>query len=607
MNGTDRFLAAIDAGVLLGDGALGTALFARGAVPTQGVERLNLLAPALVADLHREYVAAGSRVIETNTYAANRLRLTALGAESQLAEIILAGVRLAREAATPDVFVAGAVGPLPHGADEELSSADRTASYAEQLALLVEGGVDLLLLESFTQLDELVHAITIARSLWEGPIVAQMAFDLGGDTPDGETAETMARRCLAAGAQVIGANCGYGAPAILQAIMGMEACGAPMSAYLNAGVAEIVEGRRYYQATPEYLAMRARDLAAHGVCLIGGCCGTEPATIRAMAQALQAAPTAAPVRITPRPAVPTQEDAPAALAAGTIPPVIVELDPPLHVDVAPVLAAARQLHAAGVSAITVADNPLASPRVDAVTLAGMIHHATGAEVIPHLTGRDRNRLALQSTIMGAHVLGLRSLLCITGDPVRLCQETNTAGVFDVTSVGLVRMVREFNTGQRMHGGHSTAFRIGVAVNPNVRNLAGQIDKLLRKIDAGATFALTQPVFEVARAEQLAAALAAADIHIPVYLGIFPLLSARNAEYLHNEVPGIVIPDEVRARLHAEPDTAAQRAEGVNIARELIRACAPHTTGWYFVTPRNHVSLVLPLIEEAQAVACVSPG
>ncbi len=599
MNKSEQFLQAISSGVLLGDGAMGTALFARGAIPTHGVERLNVLAPSLVAELHRAYIAAGSRVIETNTFAANRPRLAALGAEVQLADIIQAGVRLAREAAGAAVFVAGAVGPLPHREQEDGASTVRASNYTELIALLLEGGVDLLLLESFTQLDDLVSVITLARALWSGPIVAQMAFDLDGTASDGETAETVARRCLDAGAQVVGANCGYGAPAVLNAIARMQACGAPLSAYLNAGVPEVVEGRRCYQATPDYLAMRARDLVAQGVRLIGGCCGTDPATIWAMALALQAAPTVTPVRLTPRVAMPAVVEAAVTAPAVAAPPVIVELDPPLHVEVAPVLEAARQLHAAGVSAITVADNPLASPRLDAVMLAGLIHHVTGAAVIPHLTGRDRNRLALQSTIMGAHVLGLRGLLCITGDPVRLCQETNTSGVFDVTSVGLVRLVQEFNAGQRMLGAHSTAFRIGVAVNPNVRNLVGQIDKLLRKIEAGAAFALTQPIFDIARAEQFAAALDAADIRIPIYLGVYPLFSARNAEYLHNEVPGMVIPDALRARLQAQPTPDAQRKEGVRIACELIRQYTPHATGWYFVTPRNRVAMVLPLLQEVQ--------
>lgn len=599
MSKGQRFLDEIQNRVLVGDGATGTALFARGAEPDQGVERLNFLNPDLVLGLHREYIDAGSQVIETNTYAANRLHLARYGAEEDVREIILAGVRLARQAAGDAVYVAGAVGPLPTIDGEPASKLVRTALFAEQLNALLEGGVDILLLESFGALDELLDAIMVARSMSDAPIIAQMAFEAGGLAYDGNSADVVAERCLAAGANMVGANCGYGVPSIVQAIKRMSIIGAPMSAFMNAGFPEQVEGRQFYLATPEYLAGRACQLAELGVRLIGGCCGTEPATIRAIAQAL-----AEPARVlhtihTPEPrTIPIHHDKklPSTLTSSGF-PILVELDPPTNVDVAPLMDAAVALKEAGATAITVADNPLASVRLDSVTLASLIQNSSGIATVPHLTGRDRNRIALQSTIMAAYVQGIRSLLGITGDPIRMCSEPNTSGVFDVTSIGLVNLISEFNAG--LMTSEQTGFSIGVAVNPNVRSLSGQINKLGRKAEAGANFALTQPIFEFERLEMLKEALKEANIDIPIYIGVLPLLSSRNAEFLHNEVPGIMIPDQVRERIARYENPQDQRAVGIEVASELVEQFAPHVDGFYFITPRNKVEAVLPLLKVAQ--------
>lgn len=595
-----QFLDEVHQRVLIGDGAIGTALFARGATPDTGVERLNLLAPELVLQLHQDYVAAGSRVLETNTFSANRTHLTRYGAGDQVREIVLAGVALARKAATADVYVAGSVGPLATVDGEPVEGAQRTALFAEQISSLIEGGVDLLMFESFVELDELVSALTIARSLTTLPIVAQMAFNQHAVTAGGNTALAMAQRCRQAGADIVGANCGYGAISIHNAIAQMAAADLPMSAYMNAGFPEEVEGRLFYLATVNYLAQRARDLVALGVRLVGGCCGTGPDTIRAIAQAVpQQQQRSYAVRLSEAtPEVTLRQETPLV----TPPPaVLVEIDPPTTLDVTPVVEAAQALTAAGVTGLTIADNPLASIRVDTLTVAGIVQHATGVPVIPHLTGRDRNRIALQATIMGAHVVGIRSILCVTGDPIRFCQDPNTSGVFDVTSVGLVHLVADCNAGRRIAGDSRTAFTIGVAVNPNVRTLSGQIDKLRRKVEAGAHFALTQPIFEIERLEQFLAALADANITIPMRIGILPLLSARNAEFLHNEVPGMRIPDEIRERLARYETVADQRAAGIEIACNLVQRFTPLVSGFYFMAPRNRVECVLPLIAEAKAL------
>jgi homocysteine S-methyltransferase len=279
--------------------------------------------------------------------------------------------------------------------------------------------------------------------------------------------------------------------------------------------------------------------------------------------------------------------------------ILVEVDPPTSLDVAPVISAAKSLKKAGASAITIADNPLASVRVDTLTVSAMVQQKAGIPVIPHLTGRDRNRIAIQSTIMGAHVLGIRSLLCVTGDPVRMCEEPNTSGVFDVNSVGLVRLVNAFNAGERMGRDCQTAFSVGVALNPNVRSIAGQMVKLKKKVDAGAHFALTQPVFSLERLDMLESAMEDAGIDIPVYVGILPLTSLRNADFLHNEVPGIYIPEDVREALSRYTSVADQRAAGVEIAARMIREAAPRAHGFYIITPRNRADVVIPLISAAR--------
>ena len=280
---------------------------------------------------------------------------------------------------------------------------------------------------------------------------------------------------------------------------------------------------------------------------------------------------------------------------------LVELDPPRNLDIALLLESARRLKAAGVAGITLADNPLASVRVDVLAMAGIIRRETGLHVVPHLTGRDRNRIALQSAIMGAHLIGIRSLLCVTGDPVRMYHETNTSGVFDVTSIGLVKLVAEFNAGKRLDGGERTAFSIGVALNPNVRAIAGQVQRLARKIEAGAQFALTQPVFDIDRADMLREALDRAGIDIPIYLGVMPLTSAKNANFLHFEVPGIAIPDALRERLASLESVADQRAAASDAAIELIERAAAGAHGFYIITPRNKAEYVLPLVEAANRV------
>ncbi|MDD3927666.1 MAG: bifunctional homocysteine S-methyltransferase/methylenetetrahydrofolate reductase, partial [bacterium] len=532
-------------------------------------------------------------------------------------------------------YVAGSVGPLPAVEGEAINPDCRREVFREQIGILIEGGVDLLILESFYDLPEMLVALSVAHGLSDLPVVAQMAFEAGGRLSGGEEAGEVLRRCKAAGADIVGANCGYGIPSIAAAVRGMSGCGVPLSAYVNAGFPEQVEGRQLYLADPGYLARRAADLVGLGVRLIGGCCGTGPETIRAIADAVDRhkgnellGPFACQAqrhkgteaqRVQGRLQVgheelesvskPALKDSAVMIqdTFATVPersfmetaafPLLVELDPPDDLDMDAYAGNVEALKQGGATAVTVADNPMAAVHPDSVSVAGLLQQRTGLPVLPHLCGRDRNRLALQSAVMGAHLLGVRALLCVTGDPIRMCNEPNTSGVFDLNSISLVRLAAEFNAGH-LKGDAGTAFSIGVALNPNVRSLSGQISKLRRKAEAGAQFALTQPLFEERVFDALQQALAEENLNIPVYIGILPLVSSRNAEFLHNEVPGISIPDEVRQRMSAYEKSSDQCAAGMEMMSDLIAKLTPRVDGFYFITPRSRIDLVLPLMSLA---------
>lgn len=590
------FLDELRAGIVLGDGAIGTALFSRGAPLRSCIERLNIVSPDMVETLHRDYIKAGSRVIETNTFGANRLNLERYGLADRIGEIIENGVTIARKAAGT-AWVAGSIGPLPPVDGEPLEKRGLCAVFEEVIASLVDNGVDILLFETFTDPVQLANAVRLARSMTEAPIVAQMAVETGGRLPGGADIRFFADAVLEAGADVIGANCGAGVPAVRDAARRLLTYGVPVSAYMNAGFAERIEDRTLFVAPGDYLASTAVDLARLGVRLIGGCCGTSPETIRAMAKALSGVTVAVEepeikIEVAPRPPAVMVTIEPPSVPRG----ILVELDPPKTLDIAPLIKAAEELKDVGIASITLADNPLASVRVDTLAAAGEIMRKTGLPVMPHLTGRDRNRIALQSFIMGAHVLGVKSLLCVTGDPVRMYNETNTSGVFDLTSIGLVKLVAEFNAGLRSGDGAATSFSIAVALNPNVRGIQSQVGKLVRKIEAGAHFALTQPIFDTERLDALLESIDKNGVSFPIFAGVMPLMSARNAEFLHNEVPGIYIPEEYRDRMKRYDKPEDQKKAGIEIALDIARYAAERMHGLYLMTPRNKTSFVIPVIE-----------
>jgi methionine synthase / methylenetetrahydrofolate reductase(NADPH) len=601
-----RFLERLAEEVLIGDGAMGTLLYSRGVPLESNFEHLNLVQPELVGQVHRDYAAAGAQLIETNTFGASALRLSAVGLEHKTRSINLAGARLARDAAGSEGFVAGSVGPLlaPRGTVAELSPAQKRQILLEQMEALAEGGVDLFVLETFSRLDDLELAVAVAAELGL-PAMAQMAYLEEGRTRDGVAAEEAAGRLTRAGAAVLGANCGSGPRELLRVIERLAgASSAPLSAFANSGFPQYRDGRYIYLATPEYFAAMGRDMVAAGAALVGGCCGTTPEHIQALQQSLVGLkpgprrPLPAQVSAPSRPPVPPRGNFLAPW--GKRPVVTVELDPPRGLNCDKVLEGARQLAAAGVDAISLAENPLARIRMGNLALARQIQQATGVEVIAHVTCRDRNLIGLHSELMGAHLLGLRTLLAVTGDPVAVGGEAGATSVFDLNSIGLLELLASLNAGRTKLGTDldgATEFLLGAAFNPNLPSMDGQLRRLERKIAAGARFVQTQPVYSAAVLAELVERTA--PLGVPVLVGILPLVSERNAEFLHNEVPGISLPPEVRARMRGKQGAAGVQ-EGLAIARELVAAGRGRVGGWYLMPPFGKVALALELLRTIRA-------
>ncbi len=597
------FLDRVHNEVLVGDGAIGTMLYAKGVSLEANFEHLNLVQPELVHELHREYVAAGARVIETNTFGANLTKLGAIGLAKRVREINLQGARLACQAAAGhDVFVAGSVGPLARvkGEERELNAAEILEIYREQCQTLAEGGVNLFLLETFSDLEQLKTALQAAEETGL-PAVASMAYLEGGRTGGGTEVERAARELETAGAALVGANCGAGPLEILRTLERMtRVTTLPLAAYANSGFPEFVDGRFIYRTTPGYFAAMAMDMVAAGASLIGGCCGTTPEHIRRLAERLQGvkpAPRSTPVRVTTT----HEQPSPAVTAAGFLARwgrekiVTVELDPPRGLDCARVIAGSRALKEAGADAINLAENPLARVRMGNIALASLIQREAGIEVIVHITCRDRNLLGLQSDLMGASLLGIRSILAVTGDPARLGEQADASSVFDVNSFGLLKLLSGLNAGVNALGnpiGQGAGFTLGCAFNPNSPRMAVQIERLAKKIAHGARFAQTQPIYDAARLDEMLALTA--PLGIPILPGILPLVSERNCEYLHNEVPGIVIPDEIRERMRGKEKEAGMR-EGLAIAREFIAGVKDRVGGFYLIPPFGRYEIAVELI------------
>lgn len=590
--------------VIIGDGGMGTQLHHRGAPPDAVFEYLNLIDATLVGRVHTDYAAAGAELLETNTFGANTLRLAAFGLESKVAAINRAGAKLAREVAGPARFVAGSVGPLlpSRGSEVETDPATRQALWREQMTALADGGVDCFLLETFPTVSDLLLALDVARE-FDLPAIAQLAFMEGGFSADSLSVEQAVQQLAPADPAAIGANCGAGPRELLQVLRRQAAVtDRPLSAFPNSGFPQRVDGRTLYLATPDYFATLGLEMADAGASLIGGCCGTGPEHVRALAAILRDRPpgvrakSAVTVLPPPRPQTVTPSERRFLDPWGSRPVITVELDVPKGPDIASTVERARLLARTGVDAFNLAENPLARIRMGNLALASRLQDETGIEVIAHITGRDRNLLGLHSELMGAHLLGIRSVLAVTGDPVAVGAESGASNVFDLNSIGLLQLLEVLNHGRNLYGaelGGATCFLAGCAFNPNVADLSGQLRKLEKKLAAGARFVQTQPVFDPLVLERLL--VATRPLKVPVLVGLMPLVSERNAEFLHNEVPGIVLPDGVRQRMRGASGVAGVR-EGMAICRELLTEGKNQGVGgYYLIPPFGKVELAVELI------------
>ncbi|HJV35070.1 bifunctional homocysteine S-methyltransferase/methylenetetrahydrofolate reductase [Geomonas sp.] len=597
----NAFLDRIAGEVLVGDGAIGTMLYAKGVALEANFEHLNLVRPELVLALHREYIDAGARVIETNSFGANLVKLSAIGLGAKVADINRQAAVLARRAVDGhQVFVAGSIGPLGRGKGE-LSEEEIRDCFRVQAAALAEGGVDLLMLETFAELEELEVAISAAKETGL-PIIANLAFGEGARLAGGIEAESAAIRLEAAGADVIGANCGAGPLQLLATLKRMAAVTSlPLAAYPNSGFPEYVDGRYIYRTTPQYFADMAKEMVAAGASLVGGCCGTTPEHIRGIAAGL------AGLKPVVRTVTRVESDAAGTASAGsagagflagwgTQKVVTVELDPPKGLDCAKVLSGSRALKEAGADAINLAENPLARVRMGNIALASLIRNEVGIEVIAHITCRDRNLIGLQSDLMGASLLGVTSILAVTGDPASLGEEASASSVFDLNSFSLIKLLSDLNRGVNALGspiGTGTGFTIGAAFNPNVQKMEVQAARLAKKVANGAQFAQTQPIYDLDRLDRMLELTA--ELGIPVLPGVLPLVSGRNAEFLHNEVPGIVIPDEIRGRMAGKTGEEGVK-EGLAIAKEFIEAAMERAGGFYLIPPFGKYEIAVELVK-----------
>jgi methionine synthase I (cobalamin-dependent)/5,10-methylenetetrahydrofolate reductase len=604
-------LARLKQSPILCDGAMGTLLYAKGIFINRCYDELNVSQPNLIRDLHHEYMQAGAEIIETNTFGGNSFRLARHSLENRVGEINLAGARLAKEAAKCfDVWVAGSVGPLgvriePLG---KTSFEEVRAAFREQIAALVEGGVDLLMLETFGYVEELHQAVLAAREVNRRiPVVAQVTIDEDGNCLDGSTPESFTPRIESWGVDVIGCNCSVGPVAMLDVIERVRALTSlPLATQPNAGMPRSVEGRNIYLCSPEYMASYARKFVAAGVRLVGGCCGTTPEHIRVMKSALRvgeartkASPSPVKGEATPAaaPAVPLKKRSRvgAKIAAREF-LTMVEIVPPKGTNIRKEIEGAQFLKSVGVDAINIPDSPRASARMSNQALSLLVQQEVGIEAILHYTCRDRNVLSMQSDLLGASALGIHNLICITGDPPKMGNYPDATAVFDVDAIGLVNIVHNLNRGLDIGGnplGMGTSFVIGVGANPGVPNIDEEIKRFEYKVEAGAECAVTQPVFDLGLLEAFLRRIE--HCNIPVIAGIWPLVSVRNAEFMKNELR-VSVPDAILERMARAKTPETAREEGIAIAREMLIAVRGMVQGAQISAPSGRYTSAADVLE-----------
>jgi methionine synthase I (cobalamin-dependent)/5,10-methylenetetrahydrofolate reductase len=587
------FLEELNSSVLCGDGAMGTELMAVGVPVDVSFEELNISAPELVSRIHDSYVQAGARLIETNTFGANAARLSKHGLQSRVQELNQAAIRLARKSiGQRSIYLAASIGPLGIADPEtELQDIDRADLFKEQVQAILDATVEVIFLETFMDFNEIQIALNAVRKLdAKIPVICSMVCSEEGRLPSSLPIVQAFRELIRLGANVVGVNCVTGPHAMLR-ILRRIPIEFPISAFPNAGHPRYHEGRFLYNAAPEYFADAAKEFVTQGAVLIGGCCGSGPEHIRAMAQAIAGLK---PVRS--KPAVQWVAEPELEIAKRPVETslldlmdkgqtvVVTELDPPKTLVLEKYFAAARALIDAGSDAITLADNSLAILRVSNLAIGAILKQKYNIMPLLHISCRDKNLIGLQSELMGIAALGIRHILPLTGDPAKFGDQPGASSVYDVNSIQLMEIISGLNKGYNFAGKnikYATDFVMGCTFNPNAKNLDAQVARLERKIAAGARYVMTQPVFDQALVQQMHSRTK--HLGIPILTGVWPLLNARQTEFLHHEVPGIIIPDQIRARMAGAEGQPARRL-GIEIAKDVVRAALDFFPGIYLITP-----------------------
>jgi methionine synthase / methylenetetrahydrofolate reductase(NADPH) len=608
-----KFLSLLESTTLLSDGAMGTMLHARGVSFEKCFDELNLTNPSAVADIHREYIEAGANIIQTNTFGANRYKLAKHGLEDKLVEINRSGVELARRVAVAsarDVMIAGDVGPLgvriaPFG---RVQPEEAHAAFAEQITVLVKSGVDLLIIETFTDLYEIREAIRAAKQFAPIPVIASMTFTRDDRTVLGDDPAKVAQALNEAGADVIGVNCSGGPAQLMRLLKAMRQAvpNARLSVMPNAGWPEQVGGRIMYPADPDYFGDYALSFREAGANVVGGCCGTTPQHIAAMRKALDESP---PINVSHITMLPADDEGEAAaesptefaqkLAAGKF-AISVEMDPPRGLSTHKLLAGASLLAEAGADVINVADSPMARMRMSAWAVCDVVQRRVKVETTLHFPTRGRNLLRVQGDLLAAHALGIRNVFVVMGDPTSIGDYPEAMDNYDLVPSGLIKLIKQgFNMGVDHSGtsiGQPTSFFVGAALNLCPPEPEQEIKNLHRKIKSGADFFLTQPIYEPEKARKLLDQYATAhgELDKPVLVGILPLVSLKHANFLHHEIPGISIPQETLDRMEKAGDQASR--VGVETAVELIQKLKPWAQGIYIMPQFNRFDLIAEIVE-----------
>jgi len=606
-------LERLSHGPLLADGGMGTMLYERGVSFEHCFDELNLSRRDLVRSLHEDYIASGARLITTNTFGGNRVRLARHGFEDKVRDVNFAGAKLAREAREivgSDALVMGSIGPLGQRLAPLGSVTIREAQeiFSQQAAALLEGGVDLFIFETMSDLDEITAAVHAVRELTRDvPIIASMTFTDAGTTLTGKSPREVVVHLQGLAVDVIGANCSVGPQGMLEVLHRMSAVATrPLAAMPNAGMPQLVDGRFVYTAGPEYFASFVGPFLASGARIIGGCCGTTPQHIAAMAQALRhwetrSRDTAPHVSIAiserDEPPEPQRDHRRSGFCSNLRRrfQISVELDPPKGTNPRKVIEGARLCLSRGADAVNIGDSPMARVRMSAIATAALIEREVGIETILHFCCRDRNLMGIQSDLIGAHALGVRNVLAITGDPPSVGDYPHITGVYDVDSIGLVRILQAMNEGADFAGasiGHATDFCIGVALNPVADDLESEIKRFRRKVEAGAHYAFTQPLYRIEPLQRCLDAIG--DVRIPIFLGLLPLMSFRHANFMHHEVPGVVVPEEDLRSIEKAGDRGAEL--GIEICRSLLETARSLVDGVYLMPSFGRYETCLRVIE-----------